>query len=276
MHHDRWRAHLLEQRAHVHPVSEFQQGRRRLGLRGRPLIAHESPPRLAVLRADEDVGKHARPQTPMRPHCGGDRPADVGWRDRWSVCVRPIQQQPIHPLRIPRGERDRSTPTRRAPDEGGAIEPLLVHDGAQQSDLVVERQRSGIGLAVRHSRPRMVVADQCVTRCGRPPEGPERLVAPVPLEMAHPPGGRHQGRPLTADRERDPRAGEPQEPDTRPEFRHLTRRLLGRRHTVVVPILLGRGVRLWDGLEGLENDYEIEATSSPGGVTHVTFIRAGV
>jgi hypothetical protein len=45
---------------------------------------------------------------------------------------------------------------------------------------------------------------------------------------------------------------------------------------VVVPILLGRGVRLWDGLEGLEKDYEIEATSSPSGVTHATFIRAGV
>jgi predicted metal-dependent enzyme (double-stranded beta helix superfamily)/dihydrofolate reductase len=47
-------------------------------------------------------------------------------------------------------------------------------------------------------------------------------------------------------------------------------------HTVVVPILLGRGVRLWDGLEGLEKDYEVEATASPSGVTHVTFTRAGV
>ena len=45
-------------------------------------------------------------------------------------------------------------------------------------------------------------------------------------------------------------------------------------HIAVVPILLGRGERLWDGLEGLENDYEIEATSSPSGVTHVTFTRA--
>jgi hypothetical protein len=34
--------------------------------------------------------------------------------------------------------------------------------------------------------------------------------------------------------------------------------------------------RLWDGLEGLENDYEIEATSSSSGVTHVTFTRAAV
>ena len=46
-------------------------------------------------------------------------------------------------------------------------------------------------------------------------------------------------------------------------------------HIVVVPILLGRGVSLWDGLEHLEKDYEVESTSSPSGVTHVTFTRAG-
>jgi hypothetical protein len=45
---------------------------------------------------------------------------------------------------------------------------------------------------------------------------------------------------------------------------------------VVVPILLGRGVRLWDGLEGLEQKYQIEAISSPSGVTHLTFTRASV
>ena len=39
------------------------------------------------------------------------------------------------------------------------------------------------------------------------------------------------------------------------------------------PILLDRGVRLWEGLEGLEADYRVEATSSPRGVTHVTFTR---
>jgi dihydrofolate reductase len=46
-------------------------------------------------------------------------------------------------------------------------------------------------------------------------------------------------------------------------------------HAVVVPILLGRGSRLWDGLEGVEKDYEIEQVSSPSGVTHVTFTRKG-
>jgi dihydrofolate reductase len=44
-------------------------------------------------------------------------------------------------------------------------------------------------------------------------------------------------------------------------------------HVVEVPILLGRGVRLWDGLEGLEERYDIEAVSSPSGVTHLTFTR---
>ena len=52
--------------------------------------------------------------------------------------------------------------------------------------------------------------------------------------------------------------------------------LIDHMHIVVVPILLGRGVRLWDGLEGIEKDYEIEATTSPGGVTHVMFTRAAV
>jgi dihydrofolate reductase len=52
--------------------------------------------------------------------------------------------------------------------------------------------------------------------------------------------------------------------------------LVDHMHIVVVPILLGRGVRLWDGLEGLERDYQVEATSSPSGVTHMTFTRAGL
>jgi dihydrofolate reductase len=53
----------------------------------------------------------------------------------------------------------------------------------------------------------------------------------------------------------------------------LAARLIDHMHVVMVPILLGRGVRLWDGLEGVEQDYAIEAVSSPSGVTHVTFTR---
>ncbi|MET0353873.1 dihydrofolate reductase [Plantibacter sp. MCCC 1A11337] len=44
-------------------------------------------------------------------------------------------------------------------------------------------------------------------------------------------------------------------------------------HVVVVPILLGRGVRLWDGLEGLEDRFTVEVTASPSGVVHHVFAR---
>jgi dihydrofolate reductase len=53
----------------------------------------------------------------------------------------------------------------------------------------------------------------------------------------------------------------------------LAARLVDHMHVVVVPIMLGRGKRLWDGLEDVEKDYEIESTASPSGVTHVTFTR---
>lgn len=47
--------------------------------------------------------------------------------------------------------------------------------------------------------------------------------------------------------------------------------LVDHMHVVQVPIMLGRGVRLWDGLESLEEAYNIEAVSTPSGVTRLTF-----
>jgi dihydrofolate reductase len=44
-------------------------------------------------------------------------------------------------------------------------------------------------------------------------------------------------------------------------------------HIVQVPIVLGRGVRIWDGLEALEDTYAVEAVSTPSGVTHLTLTR---
>ena len=44
-------------------------------------------------------------------------------------------------------------------------------------------------------------------------------------------------------------------------------------HLVQTPIVLGRGTRIWDGLEALEERYDIEAVSSPSGVTHLTLAR---
>ena len=53
----------------------------------------------------------------------------------------------------------------------------------------------------------------------------------------------------------------------------LAARLVDHMHLVQVPIVLGRGVRIWDGLEALEDAYDVEAVSAPSGVTHLTFTR---
>jgi dihydrofolate reductase len=44
-------------------------------------------------------------------------------------------------------------------------------------------------------------------------------------------------------------------------------------HVVIVPIVLGRGERLWDGLEELEQRFDVQSVSSPSGVTHLTLAR---
>ena len=44
-------------------------------------------------------------------------------------------------------------------------------------------------------------------------------------------------------------------------------------HVVLVPIILGRGERLWDGLESLEERFAVESVASPSGVVHLTFTR---
>jgi len=49
--------------------------------------------------------------------------------------------------------------------------------------------------------------------------------------------------------------------------------LVDHMHITIVPIVLGRGIRLWDGMEGLEKAYTIEAVASPSGVMHLTFTR---
>jgi dihydrofolate reductase len=44
-------------------------------------------------------------------------------------------------------------------------------------------------------------------------------------------------------------------------------------HVVIVPIVLGRGERLWDGQGELEQRFDMESVSSPSGVTHLTLTR---
>ena len=49
--------------------------------------------------------------------------------------------------------------------------------------------------------------------------------------------------------------------------------LVDHMHIVIVPIVLGRGSRLWDDLEGIEERFDIETTASPSGVVHQVFTR---
>jgi len=49
--------------------------------------------------------------------------------------------------------------------------------------------------------------------------------------------------------------------------------LIDHMHIVMVPIVLGRGEKFWDGFEGLEERFNVESVSTPSGVTHLTFTR---
>ena len=49
--------------------------------------------------------------------------------------------------------------------------------------------------------------------------------------------------------------------------------LVDRLHVAIAPILLGRGIRLWDDLHGLESGYDITTEIAESGTIHVTFRR---
>lgn len=53
----------------------------------------------------------------------------------------------------------------------------------------------------------------------------------------------------------------------------LSAGLVDRLHVAIVPILLGRGIRLWDDLRGLEAGYTVKAETAESGVIHLTFRR---
>ena len=55
-------------------------------------------------------------------------------------------------------------------------------------------------------------------------------------------------------------------PSTVRQFLHAD--LIDFMHLVIVPITLGRGVSLWEGLSGLEDRFTVETVASPSGVTH--------
>ena len=49
--------------------------------------------------------------------------------------------------------------------------------------------------------------------------------------------------------------------------------LVDQLHVAIAPILLGRGIRLWNDLRGLEAEYVFSAETSESGVIHLTFRR---
>jgi dihydrofolate reductase len=49
--------------------------------------------------------------------------------------------------------------------------------------------------------------------------------------------------------------------------------LVDRLHVAIVPILLGRGIRLWDDLRGFEDGYRVTSEVASSGTTHLTFSR---
>jgi dihydrofolate reductase len=51
--------------------------------------------------------------------------------------------------------------------------------------------------------------------------------------------------------------------------------LVDQLHVAIAPILLGRGIRLWDDLRGLESGFAVKAQTAPSGTIHLTFARGG-
>jgi len=49
--------------------------------------------------------------------------------------------------------------------------------------------------------------------------------------------------------------------------------LVDQLHVAVAPIILGRGLRLWDDLRGLEGRYTATSEAAPDGTVHLTFRR---
>ncbi|CAN7557298.1 dihydrofolate reductase family protein [Rhizobium sp. LjRoot98] len=54
---------------------------------------------------------------------------------------------------------------------------------------------------------------------------------------------------------------------------YLKAGLVDRLHVAIVPILLGRGIRLWDDLRGLEGGYTVKSETAESGTIHITFQR---
>lgn len=53
----------------------------------------------------------------------------------------------------------------------------------------------------------------------------------------------------------------------------LTAGMVDELHVAISPIVLGRGISLWDDLRHIDRDYQVSSVTAPSGVIHVTFTR---
>src|SRR4051794_3000313 len=78
-----------------------------------------------------------------------------------------------------------------------------LEHGAERRGFVLERRRAGIGPGVAQARPWGVVADDRPLLAELLDERAEARVAPVQLEVSHPPAAEEERRPFPAARPGD-------------------------------------------------------------------------
>ena len=142
-----------------------------------------------------------------------DRLAHGGRRDRGSVGIRAVEQEPIDTVGKARRERDRRATAGGAADQRDRVQRELVEHRGQQGDVAVEREVLVAHLAIRHADAEPVVAHQRVPLGDGLPQRPERRIVPVELQVTDPPRRRDERRTVAGDRVRDATTGEGQESD---------------------------------------------------------------
>jgi hypothetical protein len=118
--------------------------------------------------------------------------------DRGAVRIRPVQKQPVHPLRVARRERKRRATPGGPTEHRHPLERQLVEQRSNDRYLHIKRQVPGDNVPVRHPSPDPVITDQRAPLAQRGQEATERVVAPIKLEMTYPPRRQNQRRTLTA------------------------------------------------------------------------------
>jgi len=94
-----------------------------------------------------------------------------------------------HPLGCDRGRA-----TARGAQQRHPLEPDVVDQRLQQRDLMLERQVVLAHRMVGPAHPELVVADQREPSRQRLPEAHDAFIAPLELQVAHPPRRRDQRR----------------------------------------------------------------------------------